>query len=414
MKKQLISFTQAWQLTLETITPLDAETIPLSGLVNRVVASDLYALVNSPASDVSLKDGYAIRSVDIAQASLDKPVQLHVIDYIAAGSHFEGKVTSGSAVRILSGARIPAGAAAVVAEEFTRRHDDELTVVAPAQPGRNILSRGADIHIGQRLVSAGTLLSQPAQIGLLAAAGYSQAAVVRQPRVAIIATGDEVIAPGQILEEGKVFASNLVTLAAWCSLYGFSTAVSVIKDEAEVIRAQLLEAAATHDAVLTSGGAWRGDRDLVVKVLDQLGWQKIYHRVKIGPGKAVGFGMWQGKPVFCLPGGPPSNQMAFIQLGLPGLQKLAGYRQVGLPQVWATLAQSVSGQEDWTQFLEGQFEDTAAGLRFRPVKGLSRLQTMATTEGLLAIPEGTAQLPAGAKVQVQLLPGFQLVGGDGE
>jgi molybdopterin molybdotransferase len=171
-----------------------------------------------------------------------------------------------------------------------------------------------------------------------------------------------------------------------------------------------LEVVTTHDAVLTSGGAWQGDRDLVVKVLDQLGWHKIYHRIKLGPGKAVGFGLWQGKPVFCLPGGPPSNQMAFIQLGLPGLQKLAGYRQVGLAQVRARLAQSVSGQEDWTQFLEGRFENTAEGLLFRPVKLLSRLQTMATTEGLLAIPEGTAQLLAGAIVQVQLLPGFQLTG----
>ncbi|MCL4303717.1 MAG: molybdopterin molybdotransferase MoeA [Anaerolineae bacterium] len=414
MKEQLISFKQALQLTLSTITPLDAETVPLSGLVNRVAASDLYALVNAPASDVSLKDGYAICPADIAQASPDKPVQLRITDTIAAGGHFEGKVSPGTAVRILSGARIPVGAGAVVAEEFTRRSHDRLTVIAPAEPGRNILPRGTDIHIGQRLVSAGTFLCRPAQIGLLAAAGYSQAAVVRQPRVAIIATGDEVIAPGQVLEEGKVFASNLVTLAAWCSLYGFSTAVSVIKDEAEAIREHLLEAVTTHDAILTSGGAWRGDRDLVVKVLDQLGWQKIYHRVKIGPGKAVGFGIGQGKPLFCLPGGPPSNQMAFIQLGLPGLQKLAGYRQVGLPQVWATLAQSVSGQEDWTQFLEGRFEDTAEGLRFRPVKQLSRLQTMATTEGLLAIPEGTAQLPAGARVQIQLLPGFQLTGGDDE
>jgi molybdopterin molybdotransferase len=147
-------------------------------------------------------------------------------------------------------------------------------------------------------------------------------------------------------------------------------------------------------------------------VLDQLGWHKIYHRVKLGPGKAVGFGLWQNKPVFCLPGGPPSNQMAFIQLGLPGLQKLAGYHRVGLARIRVRLAQSVSGQEDWTQFLEGRFEDTAEGLLFQPVKGLSRLQTMATTEGLLAIPEGTAQLPAGAMVQVQLLPGFRFAGED--
>jgi molybdopterin molybdotransferase len=129
----------------------------------------------------------------------------------------------------------------------------------------------------------------------------------------------------------------------------------------------------------------------------------------MGPGKAVGFGLWHGKPVFCLPGGPPSNQTAFTQLALPGLQKLAGYCRPGLPRVKAKLVQSVTGQEDWTQFLEGQFEYADDGVLFRPFKLSSRLQTLAATEGILTIPEGTTQLQAGSMVQVQLAPGYHPV-----
>jgi molybdopterin molybdotransferase len=408
MKEQFIGFTKALQLTLDSIAPLELETVSVFNLINRVVASDLFSLVDSPEGHVSLKDGYAVQSADIAQASPDKPVKLRVIGAIAAGGHFDGEITAGSAVRIWSGAGIPAGADAVLSEEFARTSQDGVVVTADAEPGRNILRKGADIQLGQGLVSSGALISRPTQIGLLAAAGHSQVPVVRLPRVAIIATGDEVVAPGQALGKGKIFASNVVTLAAWCSLQGFSSDVWVVRDEPETIRARLLEAVTAHDAVLTSGGAWQGDRDLVVRLLDQLGWQKVYHWVRMGPGKAVGFGLWQGKPVFCLPGGPPSNQTAFTQLALPGLQKLAGYRRTGLPRVKARLSQSVEGEKDWTQFLEGRFEYADDGVLFRPFKLLSRLQTLAATEGILTIPEGMTKLQAGSIVQVQLAPGYHL------
>ncbi len=408
MKEELISYTEALKITLEAITPLAPETVSLSNLINRVVASDLFSRVDSPESDVSLKDGYAVRSADIAQASHDRPVKLQVSGVVPAGGHFDVEVAAGTAVRILSGAGIPPGADAVLAEEFTRRYDDWVLASARAEPGRNILPKGTDTRVDRRIVPAGTLLSRPTQIGFLAAAGYDRVPVVRQPRVAVIATGDEVIAPGQELGKGKVFASNVTTLAACCSLHGFRSDVWVVKDEEDAITARLLEAVSGNDAILTSGGAWRGDRDLIVKLLDQLGWKKLYHRVKIGPGKAVGFGLWNGKPVFCLPGGPPSNYMAFVQLGLPGLQKLAGYRRPGLAQVKAKLARSVSGQEDWTQFLEGYFELGEEGVLFRPQKLPSRLEGLAATEGIVEIPEGTAMLPAGSMVRVQLAPGYRL------
>ena len=295
------------------------------------------------------------------------------------------------------------GAEAVVSEEFA--HDDgyAVTVTNNAEPGRNILRRGGDVCVGQLLVSVGARL-RPAQVGLLAASGYDVVPVIRLPNVAIIATGTEVIAPGEKLEEGKLFASNLVTLSAWCTLYGMQTRVGVVEDQADAIKDRLLRMVAASDAVLTSGGAWTGEHDLVIRLLDELGWRRVYHKVKMGPGKAIGFGLWRGKPIFSLPGGPPSNQMAFIQFALPGLLKLAGHSQPGLAEATAKLAQNVEGQKDWTQFIEGRFQKTASEILFHPYKMASRLQSMADAEGILAIPEGTASIPKGALVRVQVLP----------
>jgi molybdopterin molybdotransferase len=402
MKETLTSYADALKLTLGSISPLDSEVVALSESPGRVAARDLCALANSPSVDASLKDGYAVRSADIADATPAGPVRLRLIGSVSAGDEYEGQVIRGTAIRILSGARIPRGAEAVLSEEFARRDGDWVSVTNDAEPGRNILPKGSDVSAGQLLVSAGTIL-RPAQVGLLAAAGHSQVPVIRQPRVAIIATGDEVVAPGEELPEGRLFASNLVTLAAWCSLYGMGTAVSVVKDDAQAIKGCLLEARVGSDAILTSGGAWKGERDLVVGLLDQLGWQKIYHRVKIGPGKAVGFGLWQGRPVFCLPGGPPSNQMAFIQLALPGLMKLGGHTRPGLRKTVARLEERVQGQIDWTQFIQGRFETRDSGVVFQPFEKTSRLEAMARTEGFLPIPEGTEVIPEGAMVRAQVV-----------
>jgi molybdopterin molybdotransferase len=399
----LASYPDALRLTLAAVSPLGGENAGLVESVGRVLASGLSARVDCPSVDASLKDGYAVRSADIAFATAEHPIELRLAGSVAAGAEFAGELASGDAVRILSGARIPRGAEAVVSEEFASDDGRRVTVTNDAEPGRNILARGSDVRKGQPLFEAGIVLA-PAQVGLLAAAGHTEVPVVRRPRVAIIATGDEVIAPGQPLREGQLFASNLVTLAGWCSYYGMAATVSVVKDDRELIERHLVSAAATHDAVLTSGGAWSGERDLVVRLLDQLGWRKVYHRVKMGPGKAVGFGLLKDTPVFCLPGGPPSNQMAFLQLALPGLLRLGGHGRPGLPTMRVTLAESVRAQEDWTQFVDGRFQSDAGAVLFHPFKMASRLQGMASSEGILEIPEGVGDIPAGSQVKVQALP----------
>jgi len=398
----LISFDEALKSTLDHIQPLGSEPSGLESLAGRVAAKEVLAKVYSPSIDASLKDGYAVHSSDIVHATPDAPVPLRLLGRAAAGEGWEGEVLPGTAVRILSGAPIPEGATSVVAEEFTRREGDTILIWADSHEGRNILQRGSDVCKGQRLLDAGEVL-QPERIGLLAAAGVDHVEVRKRPHVGVVATGDEVIAPGRTPHDGQLFASNLVALAAWCRRFGMRVETQVAKDDAHAIAAALQVALRGNDALLTSGGAWKGDRDLVVHVLDQLGWTKVYHRVKIGPGKAVGFGMLGRKPVFCLPGGPPSNQMAFLQLALPGLLALSGRRVPELPRLPAQLSKEVHGQVDWTQFIYGRLERTEDFMIFHPLKMPSRLQMMAHADAILCIPEGVETIPAGAAVCVQTL-----------
>lgn len=402
MFTKMIGYQEALERTLQAIRPLDAEVVPLLQLAGRVAAEDIYATVDSPSADVSFKDGYAVRSADVAWATPDAPVRLRLLGLVPAGGSFEGTVAPGTAVRILSGARIPEGAEAVLADEFASSDGQFVVAMNNAEPGRNILRKGCDVRAGDLLVAAGTVL-RPAQVGLLAAAGLREARVVRCVHVVIIATGDEVVAPGGSLREGQLFASNAVTLASWCKYFGMGTTVDVVSDDPDMIRRRLEEAIRLGDAVLTSGGAWNGERDRVVGLLHQLGWQEIYHRVRMGPGKAVGFGLLEGKPVFCLPGGPPSNQMAFLQLALPGLLRLGGRREAGLPQISVTLAEGVEGQEDWTQFIDGWLEYSGVETLFHPFRMGSRLRPMARSDGFLQIPEGVSAIPAGSHVRIQVV-----------
>lgn len=398
-----IGYSEALERVLGCIAPMGPETVPIGECADRVVADDLYAKVDSPSVDASLKDGYAVRSAEIKKASPDSPVRLRVMGTAAAGTPALERVVEGNAIRILTGAKIPKGADAVLAEEFARVEKEDVLITNTAEPGRNIFSKGADVARGERMCVQGDRLT-PGVLGIIAAAGFGEVQVHKRPSVAIVATGDEVVAAGRPLAEGKLYASNLVTLNAWCRRYGMGTFLQVVRDEKETLRTCIESAAGSCDALLTSGGAWTGDRDLVAKILDDLGWKKYFHRIRIGPGKAVGFGMLRGKPVFILPGGPPSNMTAFLQIALPGLLKLCGYADPRLPCIAATLHQDISVRaRDWTQFIFGSLQAEDGPMRFLPLTLKSRLQSMARATAMVRVPEGVSMLPKGAVVQVQLL-----------
>jgi molybdopterin molybdotransferase len=367
------------------------------------LAADVYAKVDSPSIDASLKDGYAVISRQVEGASREHPVNLKLVGFQAAGGAAKVDVLPGTTVRVLTGAKIPPGADAVVAEEFVAAADEMIAFYRDAEPGRNILPKSSDVASGKVIACRGTLLT-PGLIGLLAAAGHDRLPVVRCPDVAIIATGDEVVAPGQPLPEGKLFASNITTLGCWCRRFGMRTQLAVVRDRAQEIGDTLSRSVESADAIITSGGAWTGDRDLVAQILENLGWRQVFHRIRIGPGKAVGFGILRDKPVFILPGGPPSNLMGFLQIALPGLLKLAGHLQFGLPSVKVQLASQLTGRSaDWTQFIYGSLEQSADLPVFHALRDKSRLRSMAEAQAVVAIPEGTTVLPARAVVAAQVL-----------
>jgi molybdopterin molybdotransferase len=403
VRKLLLGLEEALDLTLKTINPLPVVSVDLLDGSHHALAEDVLARVDSPSIDASLKDGYAVISGEIETATPDHPVTLTLAGHVGAGDTCETAVLPGTAVRILTGAKIPPGANAVVSEEFTTTAGGHLTVFNDAEPGRNILPRGSDVAVGQVLAEKGRQLS-PGLLGLIAAAGHSSLAVVRQPKVAIISTGDEVVAPGQPLSEGKLYASNMTTLGCWCRRYSMAPQLAVVRDDADAIESTLRAHAASADAIITSGGAWTGDRDLVAKILERLGWKQVFHRIRIGPGKAVGFGMLADKPVFILPGGPPSNLMGFLQIALPGLLKLAGHHQTGLPTLAVQLDDDLVGRyADWTQFYYGSLTNGAGVPVFHSLENKSRLRSMAEAQAVVDIAEGQTRLAKGEIVRAQLL-----------
>jgi molybdopterin molybdotransferase len=400
-KHPLLGIDQALKQTLESISPMGEETVAITDSIDRVAARALSALVDSPSVNASLKDGYAVLSKDVDQARRERPVRLEVTGLTAAGGETTARLVPGTAVRVLTGARIPENADAVLSEEFTVRRENEIEAFNDAGPGRNVLQKGTDVRIGQQVVSSGQVLT-PGKVGLLAAAGHSEVPVYEIPTVAIVATGDEVVLPGRPLPEGKLYASNLVTLDAWCKRYRFPTLTGAVPDDADGIAAALNQAVSEADAVLTSGGAWTGDRDMVVSILDRMGWRQAFHLVRMGPGKGVAFGNLRNVPVFILPGGPPSNLMAFFQIALPGLLKRSGRSQVGLPTLAVRMAEDVHGRSaDWTQYLYGRIEHDASGAVFHPLRTSSRLRSIAEAEAIVTIPEGDILISKGETVIAQ-------------
>ncbi len=403
MKGMSLGLKEALSLTLERIKALPVEMTALVDSVDRVAASDLYALTDSPSIDSSRKDGYAALSHEVAYATAENPVRLRLLGSIAAGGEKDIHVMPGTAVRVLTGARIPNGADAVVAEEYVKREGHHVLVEAFAEP-KNILARGADVAVGECILRAGEQIS-PATIGLLAAAGHSMVPVYRAPVVGLVGTGDEIIEPGKPLTEGKLYASNIMTLAGWCGRYKMKTRLAVVKDDRNALSNSIKALSGETDVVITSGGAWTGDHDIVAQVLEDLGWREVFHRIRLGPGKAVGFGVLDEKPVFMLAGGPSSNLVGFLQIALPGILTLSGHANPTLPKINARLASEIRGSEvDWTDFFFGVLEFSDGGLPdFYPMKKRSPLRMLAKATAVASIPEGQDRLLKGTIITVQML-----------
>ncbi|MBW8016446.1 MAG: molybdopterin molybdotransferase MoeA [Planctomycetes bacterium] len=397
-----IGFEEALSKTLQRLTPLPPIDIEIDKAAGLAVAEKCIAAVNCPSASSSTKDGYAVVSQDLDNASQGSPVKLKVTGSVFAGSQQDNAVVPGSAVKIMTGAKIPQGANAVIPCEFTEVTGDEILCYRDTGVGRNILRKGHDVVKGDCIALPGEIL-MPAKAGFMAAGGISSVSVHPLPRVGIIAIGDEVVRPGESLKEGQLYASNIVALTCWLKLYHINTRISTVPDHVEKIHSAIETMLENVDVIITSGGAWKSERDLTVRTFEDMGGEIIFHRIRMGPGKAVAAILLKGKTVFCLPGGPPSNAMAFMQIALPAILHLAGKTPIPFEIKTAALAETLKGDKDWTQFHYARLVRKDGQLFVEPMKIKSRLQSQADADALIKIPEGIDRLEKGEQIQIQVL-----------
>lgn len=403
--KNLIGFNEALDLTLASVPSTETETVLLEELTGRILSEDIVARVDCPSVDSSSRDGYAVRSGDLTEAGKENPIKLDVAGRMIAGALSNLSVKGDQAIDITTGAAMPHGADAVVMEENCSRRDEVVYCFDSVRPGENVFRKGTDVQEGEIVLSKGGHIT-PARLGLMASAGIEKAAVRKAPRVAVIATGDEVVVPGNPLSEGQLYASNMVEICSWLSLFAISYQVEQVPDREEEIQSAIVKKLPHVDAFITSGGAWDSERDLIMRALDSLGWQGIYHKVKMKPGKGAGFGLLREKPFFLLPGAPSANEKAFTQLALPGLLAMEGCTHPPFPWVRSHVGETIRGDKDWTQFFDVCFVTGEDGAMAQPVRQRSRLQALAQKEALMVLPEGCEKVTEGEETSIQLLNPF--------
>lgn len=400
----MIGVREALGCVLQDVPRVGSEQVPLVAARGRVLAEPVHAGYDVPPFRNSAMDGYALRAEDVAGASADRPVRLEVVETIGAGSVARRTVTAGTAIRIMTGAAMPDGADAVVRAEDTREAGGAVEVLAAVVPGTDVRHPGEDLRAGDRVLDPGRLL-RPADVGLLASLGASRVSVSRRPRVAILATGDELVDVGQPLGPGQIVNSNAYALgAAVEEAGGEPVLLGIVRDDPAATRAAFAEAFRA-DLVLSTGGVSVGRFDYVRPILAELGYAERFWQVAQRPGKPLTFGVRGGTPAFGLPGNPVSALVCFYVYVRPALRAMMGLRAVHLPTVTATMAERVSKAANLTEFLRCSLEGPPHDYRARSTGSQSSgvLRSLSLGRGLVVAPPGARVLEEGARVKVLLL-----------
>ena len=408
----MISVEEALGRVLRYVSVLEAEEKPLLECLGQVLDEAVYSAVDVPPHDNSAMDGYAVQAESIAGAAPSAPVYLDVVAEVRAGTVAERGVGPGEAIRIMTGAPMPAGADTVVPFEDTDEvggghHPGRIGIMRQAAIGDNVRMAGEDIARGQLVLERGTCL-RPQEIGVMASLGRAQAQVVRRPVVAILATGDEVVEVGQPLAPGKIYNSNSYSIAAQVLRYGgIPRVLGIARDEVAEIEARLSEALSA-DMLITSGGVSAGDYDLVKEVLASRG-EVSFHTVRMKPGKPLAFGVIRGGgravPHLGLPGNPVSSMITFEFFARPAILTMMGRRAVEKPMVKAVLEGSVRNSDGRRVFARAQVrrEGDRYVARLTGPQGSGVLTSMAHANGLAIVPEEWPSAGDGDIVDVIML-----------
>lgn len=395
--RALLPLDDALAMCLSVVAPIDRrEDVALPGALHRVVAEDVHSPIDVPPAARAAMDGYAVSARDTSHARKFSPAAFAVQENVHAGSLPTRRITKGRCTQIATGVALPRGADAVVMVEDTEREKDLVRVFRPVRPRENVSARGSDIRKGSRVLARGERLT-PAKVGALAAIGRSSVSAYARPRVAILVTGDEVVAPGTPLGPGQVYDINSHTMAAAVSEAGGDPVpLGCVPDRLDALR-DALSAAVKEDLVVFSGGSSVGEKDLILDTLQAMG-EVLFHGIAIKPGRPTILGRVRGTPVLGMPGNPTSCLSNVYILLAPMLRKMAripsAERTVELPLAGRIMSPPGRAEVHTVRILDGQAVPAS--------KESGAITSMAHADGYIEIRADATAVRSGEPVRVVL------------
>ncbi len=397
----MISVREAIDIVLKNTNRRAPVSLPVAEAVGRVLAEDVRSDIDMPPFHRSMMDGYAVRSEDVRTT----PAVLHVVGFIPAGAYPGFALGRGEAAKIMTGAPLPEGADAVREVEKTEpgRNDTEVRILESVQPGQNVVRAASEVAKNDVILTSGTYLS-PAAIGILAATGHTHVKVYAAPRVAMLATGNELVEPSVVPMQGQIRNSNSASLQAQCRALGLECdLLGIAKDDKTALK-QRIQRGLNYDVLLITGGVSMGDLDFVDDVFRELGLRILFEKVAIKPGKPTVFALHENRPVFGLPGNPVSGATVFEVIVRPALRKMMGYptwqNQIVRAQL-TRMFRNKSGRENYhpsvTWYEEGRFF-----CRPLETRGSGDVASYAHCNSYLICPQAQKELPEGAEIDVML------------
>ncbi|MGE5139308.1 MAG: gephyrin-like molybdotransferase Glp [Rudaea sp.] len=410
----MISVEEARAFILSHFSPLEPESVNLLDALDRVLAEDVTSDLDIPPFANSAMDGYAVRADDVVGASSRSPVSLRVIGQVAAGYIPSGPIEPGTAMRIMTGAVLPPGADTVIRFEDTSeavnlkatgKNSSRVDILAGGERGANVRAAGEDIHRGQMVLKTGAVV-RPAEVGILASLGKSRVSVHRRPRVAILATGDELADIDEPLAPGKIRNSNeYANAAAVTRAGGVPIRLGIARDNVADLTDKISAGIAAHsDLFITSAGVSVGDYDIVKDVLNAEG-EMHFWQVSMKPGKPLAFGVVGGVPLLGLPGNPVSANVSFEVFARPAILTMLGKKRFDRPTVQAVLQERVRNTAGRRNYIRVQVDKTPDGYIARTTgeQGSGILTSLMRANGLLVMPEDQLELERGSVVRVTML-----------
>ncbi|MEY2401406.1 MAG: molybdopterin molybdotransferase [Ilumatobacteraceae bacterium] len=396
----MISEREARGYVLDRCVVADVVEVSFTDAIGAVLAEPVVAAEDVPPFANSAVDGYAVRADDTAGA----PVRLRVVGEVAAGWSTDRVVGQGEAIRIMTGAPMPAGADSSVMVEDTERVDaDEVLINKAVSPGTSVRNIGEDVHVGTEIFAAGTTV-RPAVAGVLASVNARRVRIVRIPRVAILSTGDELINDGSALLPGQIRESNKTMLVPLVAEAGCETIdLGVVRDDEAALEAVLREAAASYDAIITSGGVSMGEYDVVKAVLSRIADMR-WMQIAIKPAKPFAFGLLASgdrwTPVFGLPGNPVSSMVSFELFARPALRKMMGHTDLDRPTVLAVaddgLRRRTDGKTHYMRVFGAFGDDGRYHISSVGAQGSHQLAATSLADAIAIVPDGDGVEPGGS------------------